>query len=214
MGGASSPPRTAPGRSAAWRKDQREERTLAQLRDAQIDVTGLRDKVRGRDPLRCLTRESVRSYRAAPITSAASASISSCSTVGSPSVSAQPVRTEDLADGRSPHAAAPVTPKPTTPAPVRPVPAARRRGGDRPDHEHVHGEDDQRPERVVGQPQEVGDRAQRGHGDADRPGPGPPRQEPPSRPRPRSARRSGGSSPRWWRRTGRCSCGWSHRRCR
>lgn len=62
-------------------EDQREERTLAQLGDAQVDVASLRGQCPWPHPLRSLTRDSRRSYRAAPITSAASASISSCSTV-------------------------------------------------------------------------------------------------------------------------------------
>jgi hypothetical protein len=52
-------------------------------------------------------------------------------------------------------------------------------GGDRPDHEDVQGDDDdQRPERVVGEEQEVGDGAKHGQGDGRGTGPGPPRQQP------------------------------------
>jgi hypothetical protein len=53
-------------------------------------------------------------------------------------------------------------------------------GGDGPDHEDVQGDDQQRPERVVGDEQEVGDGAEHGQGDGHRPGPGPARQQPPA----------------------------------
>ena len=83
-------------------------------------------------------------------------------------------------------------------------------GGDSPDHEHVQGDDQQRPERVVGNEQEVGQGAEHGQGDGRGPGPGPARQQP-SRRRPPAGRPAGGSSPRWWRRTGTGSCGSRHR---
>src|SRR5215204_6092952 len=51
-------------------------------------------------------------------------------------------------------------------------------GGDGPDHEDVQGDDQQRPERVVGDEQEVGDGAKHGQEDGHRPGPGPARQQP------------------------------------
>src|SRR5918993_169770 len=51
-------------------------------------------------------------------------------------------------------------------------------GGDGPDHEDVQGDDEQRPERVVGDEQEVGDGAEHGQGDGRGPGPGPARQQP------------------------------------
>src|SRR5215211_933025 len=53
-------------------------------------------------------------------------------------------------------------------------------GGDRPDHEDVQGDDDQRPERVVGDEQEVGDGAEHGQGDGRGTGPGPARQQSPA----------------------------------
>src|SRR5215217_5267529 len=51
-------------------------------------------------------------------------------------------------------------------------------GGNGPDHQDVEGDDQQRPERVVGDEQEVGDRAEHGQGDGHGPGPGPARQQP------------------------------------
>src|SRR5215208_6841623 len=53
-------------------------------------------------------------------------------------------------------------------------------GGHGPDDEDVQGDDEQRPERVVGNEGEVGDRAEHGQGDRRHPGPGPPRQQPPA----------------------------------
>src|SRR5918994_4319153 len=53
-------------------------------------------------------------------------------------------------------------------------------GGDGPDHEDVQGDDEQRPERVVGDEQEVGDGAEHGQGDGRGPGPGAARQQPPA----------------------------------
>src|SRR5215207_5109183 len=53
-------------------------------------------------------------------------------------------------------------------------------GGHSPDDKDVQGDDEQRPERVVGNEGEVGDRAEHGQGDRHRPGPGPPRQQPPA----------------------------------
>src|SRR5918994_3833095 len=53
-------------------------------------------------------------------------------------------------------------------------------GGDGPDHEDGQGEDERRPERVVGDEQEVGDGAEHGQDDRHRPGPGPPREQPPA----------------------------------
>src|SRR5215211_7099228 len=51
-------------------------------------------------------------------------------------------------------------------------------GGDGPDDEDVQGDDQQRPERVVGDEQEVGDGAEHGQGDGRGPGPGAARQQP------------------------------------
>src|SRR5829696_4437351 len=53
-------------------------------------------------------------------------------------------------------------------------------GGHGPDDEDVQGDDQQRPERVVGDEQEVGDGAEHGQGDGRGPGPGPARQQPPA----------------------------------
>src|SRR5215203_4889914 len=53
-------------------------------------------------------------------------------------------------------------------------------GGHGPDDEDVQGDDQQRPERVVGDEQEVGDRAEHGQGDGRGPGPGPARQQSPA----------------------------------
>src|SRR4029453_11445520 len=53
-------------------------------------------------------------------------------------------------------------------------------GGDGPDHKDIQGDDQHRPERVVGKPQEGGDGAEHGHGDPNDPGPGPARQQPPA----------------------------------
>jgi hypothetical protein len=59
-------------------------------------------------------------------------------------------------------------------------PAARPVGGDGPDDKDVQGDEEQRPERVVGDEQEVGDGAQHDQGDPDHPGPGAARQQPPA----------------------------------
>src|SRR4029453_6882174 len=73
--------------------------------------------------------------------------------------------------------------------PVMPAPAAPELrsdgnlpavGGDGPDHKDIQGDDQQRPERVVGKPQEDGDGTQYGHGDPNHPGPGLSRQQPPA----------------------------------
>src|SRR4029450_6104920 len=61
-----------------------------------------------------------------------------------------------------------------------PVPQLAPVGGDGPDDEDVDGDDGQRPERVVGDEQEVGDGAEHGHGDPDDPGPGAAGQQPPA----------------------------------
>src|SRR5215211_7323471 len=53
-------------------------------------------------------------------------------------------------------------------------------GGQGPDHEDVHGDDQHRPERVVGDEQEVGRGAECRQGDADDPRPGLPREQPPA----------------------------------
>ena len=67
--------------ATAGLQDRREERPLAQLRDPQLDVTGLGCDQPRRAPLRSVVRDSVRSYRPAPIRSVASASINSCITI-------------------------------------------------------------------------------------------------------------------------------------
>src|SRR5215213_7958236 len=73
----------------------------------------------------------------------------------------------------------------THPERVTPGPAGSGRfaqvasvGGDGPDDKDVQGDDQQRPERVVGDEQEVGDGAEHGQGDGRGPGPGPARQQP------------------------------------
>src|SRR5215203_1693144 len=53
-------------------------------------------------------------------------------------------------------------------------------GGHGPDDEDVQGDDEQRPERVVGDEGEVGDGAEHGQDDRHRARPGPPRQQPPA----------------------------------
>jgi hypothetical protein len=65
---------------AAGLQQRREERSLPQLGDPQLDITGLVDSSRLRVPLRWVVRVSVRSYRLAPICWAASASINACRT--------------------------------------------------------------------------------------------------------------------------------------
>ena len=64
-------------------------------------------------------------------------------------------------------------------------------GGDSPDHEHVQGDDQQRPERVVRDEQEVGDGAEHGQGD----GRGPAQVRPDSSPQP--AKATSRPSTRW-----------------
>ena len=49
-----------------------------------------------------------------------------------------------------------------------------------PDHKDVQGDEEQRPERVVGDEQEVGDGAEHGQDDRHRARPGPPREQPPA----------------------------------
>src|SRR5215212_11310014 len=53
-------------------------------------------------------------------------------------------------------------------------------GGHGPDDEDIQGDDEQRPEPVVGNEGEVGDGAEHGQDDRHRAGPGPPRQQPPA----------------------------------
>jgi hypothetical protein len=65
---------------AALLQQRREERSLPQLRDLQLDVASRRRQQPGRRPLRCATRASDRSYGAAPMNAVASDSINCCNT--------------------------------------------------------------------------------------------------------------------------------------